>query len=183
MKCLTERRSCSGVWRRLWGSWSRMFNVTCCTLRWVHVSISYYKFICVLKRFKIFCQLSWCLSFLQEMVSVAVQNVQEMENIIKDPTKNGINSSSHNNGYDPYKHFVSKPFSLLLLLFRAWFTLLSRISLFPFLPWIFYICVCPCFAVLFLRDRPFTLQLWITCHFAQSYLSSVHYINPLPLCL
>lgn len=46
-------------------------------------------------------------SLLQEMVSVAVQNVQDMENIVKDPIKNGTNGSSHNNGYDPYKHFVS----------------------------------------------------------------------------
>lgn len=45
--------------------------------------------------------------FLQEMVSVAVQNVQDMENIIKEPGKNGTNGSSHINGNDPYKHFVS----------------------------------------------------------------------------
>ncbi|XP_053274904.1 rho guanine nucleotide exchange factor 38 isoform X1 [Pleuronectes platessa] len=42
---------------------------------------------------------------IQEMVSVAVQNVQDMENIVKDPNKNGINGSLHNNGNDPYKHF------------------------------------------------------------------------------
>lgn len=41
------------------------------------------------------------------MVSVAVQNVQDMENIIKEPGKNGTNGSSHINGNDPYKHFVS----------------------------------------------------------------------------
>ncbi|XP_074554461.1 rho guanine nucleotide exchange factor 38 [Halichoeres trimaculatus] len=41
---------------------------------------------------------------LQEMVSVAVQSVQDMENIIKDPSKNGTNGSSHINGNDPYKH-------------------------------------------------------------------------------
>lgn len=45
--------------------------------------------------------------FLQEMVSVAVQSVQDMENIVKDPNKNGTNGSLHNNGSDPYKHFVS----------------------------------------------------------------------------
>ena len=43
---------------------------------------------------------------LQEMVSVAVQNVQDMENIIKEPNKNGTNGSLHTNGNDPYKHFV-----------------------------------------------------------------------------
>ncbi|XP_029368442.1 rho guanine nucleotide exchange factor 38 isoform X2 [Echeneis naucrates] len=41
----------------------------------------------------------------QEMVSVAVQNVQDMENIVKEPNKNGTNDSWHNNGNDPYKHF------------------------------------------------------------------------------
>lgn len=43
---------------------------------------------------------------LQEMVSVAVQNVQDMEDMIKDPIKNLTNGSSENNGNDPYKHFV-----------------------------------------------------------------------------
>ncbi|XP_060951488.1 rho guanine nucleotide exchange factor 38 [Limanda limanda] len=42
---------------------------------------------------------------IQEMVSVAVQNVQDMETIVKDPNKNGINGSLNNNGNDPYKHF------------------------------------------------------------------------------
>lgn len=49
-------------------------------------------------------------SVLQEMVSVAVQNVQDMEDMIKDPNKNDTNGSSHNNGNDPYKHFVSAAF-------------------------------------------------------------------------
>lgn len=40
-------------------------------------------------------------------MSVAVQNVQEMGDIIKEPAKNGIVNSSHSNGNDPYKHFVS----------------------------------------------------------------------------
>lgn len=44
---------------------------------------------------------------LQEIVSVAVQNVQNMESIIKEPNKNGTVSPSHSNGNDPYKHFVS----------------------------------------------------------------------------
>lgn len=44
---------------------------------------------------------------LQEIVSVAVQNVQYMENIIKEPNKNGTIGSSHSNGNDPYKQFVS----------------------------------------------------------------------------
>lgn len=41
------------------------------------------------------------------MVSVAVQNVQDLENIVKDPNKNGTSGSLHSNGNDPYKHFVS----------------------------------------------------------------------------
>ncbi|KAM7010208.1 rho guanine nucleotide exchange factor 38 [Tautogolabrus adspersus] len=45
------------------------------------------------------------LQHIQEMVSVAVQNVEDMENIVKDPNKNGSNGSSHSNGNDPYKHF------------------------------------------------------------------------------
>lgn len=44
------------------------------------------------------------------MVSVAIQKVQDMENIVKDPNKNGTNGSLHNNGNDPYKHFVSDAF-------------------------------------------------------------------------
>lgn len=44
---------------------------------------------------------------LQELVTVAVQNIQDMENIVKDPNKNDTNSLLHTNGNDPYKHFVS----------------------------------------------------------------------------
>ncbi|XP_040002671.1 rho guanine nucleotide exchange factor 38-like [Xiphias gladius] len=51
----------------------------------------------------------------QEMVSVAVQNVQDMENMVKDPNKNGINGSLHNNGNDPYKHFRDSMERLVLL--------------------------------------------------------------------
>ncbi|KAM8879900.1 rho guanine nucleotide exchange factor 38 [Spinachia spinachia] len=40
----------------------------------------------------------------QEMVSVAVQNVRDMEDILKDPNKNLTNGSSDTNGNDPYKH-------------------------------------------------------------------------------
>lgn len=47
------------------------------------------------------------LYILQEMVSVAVQSVQDLENVVKEPNKNGINGTLHNNGTDPYKHFVS----------------------------------------------------------------------------
>ncbi|XP_056136446.1 rho guanine nucleotide exchange factor 38-like [Lampris incognitus] len=43
----------------------------------------------------------------QEMVSVAIQNVQDLENIIKDPNKIDTNGSLHNKNNDPYKHFVS----------------------------------------------------------------------------
>lgn len=54
---------------------------------------------------------------LQEIVSVAVQNVQYMENIIKEPNKNG---TVHSNGNDPYKHFVSMTsFKMLLDLFHS----------------------------------------------------------------
>ncbi|CAJ1052376.1 rho guanine nucleotide exchange factor 38 [Xyrichtys novacula] len=45
------------------------------------------------------------LQHIQEMVSVAVQNVKDMESIIKEHCKNGTNGLSHNNGNDPYKHF------------------------------------------------------------------------------
>ncbi|XP_022621144.1 rho guanine nucleotide exchange factor 38 [Seriola dumerili] len=51
----------------------------------------------------------------QEMVSVAVQSVQDMENIVKDPNKNGINGSLHNNGNDPYKHFKDSMERLVLV--------------------------------------------------------------------
>ncbi|XP_040892420.1 rho guanine nucleotide exchange factor 38 [Toxotes jaculatrix] len=50
----------------------------------------------------------------QEMVSVAVQNVQDMENIVKDPSKNGTNGTLHNNGNDPYKHFKDSVERLVL---------------------------------------------------------------------
>ncbi|XP_074485379.1 rho guanine nucleotide exchange factor 38 isoform X2 [Sebastes fasciatus] len=46
----------------------------------------------------------------QEMVSVAVQNVQDMEDMIKDD----INGSSHTNGNDPYKHFKDSMERLVL---------------------------------------------------------------------
>ncbi|XP_061573397.1 rho guanine nucleotide exchange factor 38 isoform X2 [Cololabis saira] len=49
----------------------------------------------------------------QEMVSVAVQNVTNMENIIKDSNKNDTNGSNHN-GKDPYKHFRDKMEHLVL---------------------------------------------------------------------
>ncbi|XP_047222498.1 rho guanine nucleotide exchange factor 38 isoform X2 [Girardinichthys multiradiatus] len=48
--------------------------------------------------------------YTQEMVPVAVQNVKDMENIIKDHT----NGSSHKNGNDPYKHFKDKTEQLVL---------------------------------------------------------------------
>ncbi|AWP05504.1 putative rho guanine nucleotide exchange factor 38 [Scophthalmus maximus] len=50
----------------------------------------------------------------QEMVSVAIQKVQDMENIVKDPNKNGTNGSLHNNGNDPYKHFKDSMERLVL---------------------------------------------------------------------
>ncbi|XP_044045715.1 rho guanine nucleotide exchange factor 38 isoform X2 [Siniperca chuatsi] len=62
----------------------------------------------------------------QDMVSVAVHNVQEMEDIMKNPNKNGTNGSSHSNGNDPYKHFkdsmerlVLAPLSSLQCMFTA----------------------------------------------------------------
>uniref|UniRef100_A0A3P8UM01 Dynamin-binding protein n=1 Tax=Cynoglossus semilaevis TaxID=244447 RepID=A0A3P8UM01_CYNSE len=54
------------------------------------------------------------LQYTQEMVSVAVQNVQDLENIVKDPNKNGTNGSLHSNGNDPYKHFKDKIERLVL---------------------------------------------------------------------
>uniref|UniRef100_A0A3Q1FAL8 Dynamin-binding protein n=1 Tax=Acanthochromis polyacanthus TaxID=80966 RepID=A0A3Q1FAL8_9TELE len=54
------------------------------------------------------------LQYTQEMVSVAVQNVHDMENIVKDPSKNGTNGSSLNNGNDPYKHFKDSMERLVL---------------------------------------------------------------------
>ncbi|XP_028264252.1 rho guanine nucleotide exchange factor 38 [Parambassis ranga] len=50
----------------------------------------------------------------QDMVSVAVQNVHDMEKIFKDPNKNDTNGSSHSNGNDPYKHFKNSMESLVL---------------------------------------------------------------------
>uniref|UniRef100_H3DL01 Dynamin-binding protein n=1 Tax=Tetraodon nigroviridis TaxID=99883 RepID=H3DL01_TETNG len=47
----------------------------------------------------------WYLQHAQELVSVAVQNVLDMGDIVKEPTKNGMAHSSHSNGNDPYKHF------------------------------------------------------------------------------
>lgn len=38
---------------------------------------------------------------------MAVQNVEDMETIVKEPKKNGVIDSTHANGNDPYKHFVS----------------------------------------------------------------------------
>ena len=40
-------------------------------------------------------------------MSVAISDVKDLENIIKDPNINNTNGLSHNNGNDPYKHFVS----------------------------------------------------------------------------
>ncbi|TDH16275.1 hypothetical protein EPR50_G00018190 [Perca flavescens] len=50
----------------------------------------------------------------QEMVSVAVQKVQDMENIIKDTNKNDTNGSLPSNGNDPYKHFKDSMEHLVL---------------------------------------------------------------------
>lgn len=52
--------------------------------------------------------------FLQELVSVAVQNIQDMENIVKDPNKNDTNSLLRKNGNDPYAYFVSMTFVVQL---------------------------------------------------------------------
>ncbi|KAK2817133.1 hypothetical protein Q5P01_025324 [Channa striata] len=54
------------------------------------------------------------LQFTQELVSVAVQNDQDMENIVKDPNKSDANSSLHKNGNDPYKHFRDNMEQLVL---------------------------------------------------------------------
>ncbi|KAE8300247.1 Rho guanine nucleotide exchange factor 38 [Larimichthys crocea] len=54
------------------------------------------------------------LQYVQEMVSVAVQNVQDMQNIVKEPNKNGINGTLHSNGHDPYKHFKDSMERLVL---------------------------------------------------------------------
>ncbi|KAJ8407566.1 hypothetical protein AAFF_G00274230 [Aldrovandia affinis] len=51
----------------------------------------------------------------QEMISVAVHNVQDLENIIKDPDKIESNGSQNKkNGVDPYKHFKEKMEHLVL---------------------------------------------------------------------
>ena len=75
---------------------------------------------------------------LQEMVSVAVQKVQDMEDIIKDTNKNDTNGSLPSNGNDPYKHFVRYGFFVFhskneFVLFRAYLTLQSS-SFSIFLP-------------------------------------------------
>ncbi|XP_067355061.1 rho guanine nucleotide exchange factor 38 isoform X2 [Channa argus] len=54
------------------------------------------------------------LQYAQELVSVAVQNVQDMENIVKDPNKNDAHSTLHSNGNDPYKHFKDNMEQLVL---------------------------------------------------------------------
>uniref|UniRef100_A0A3Q3Q0E6 Dynamin-binding protein n=1 Tax=Monopterus albus TaxID=43700 RepID=A0A3Q3Q0E6_MONAL len=41
----------------------------------------------------------------QDMVYVAVENAQDLENIIKGPNENGTNCSLPSNGSDPYMHF------------------------------------------------------------------------------
>lgn len=50
----------------------------------------------------------------QEMVSVAVQNAHDMENIIKEFNKNDKNGLYHHNGNDPYKHFKDHVEQLVL---------------------------------------------------------------------
>lgn len=50
----------------------------------------------------------------QEMVSVAVQNAHDMENIIKEFNKNDKNGLYHHNGNDPYKHFKDSVEQLVL---------------------------------------------------------------------
>ncbi|KAG8014736.1 Rho guanine nucleotide exchange factor 38, partial [Nibea albiflora] len=54
------------------------------------------------------------LQYVQEMVSVSVQNVQDMQNIVKEQNKNGINGTLHSNGHDPYKHFKDSMERLVL---------------------------------------------------------------------
>lgn len=46
-------------------------------------------------------------------MSVAVQSVQDVKNIVKDSNKNDGNGLVHDNGYDPYKVFVSVLFVVL----------------------------------------------------------------------
>lgn len=50
----------------------------------------------------------------QEMVSVAVQNAHDMENIIKESNKKDKNGLYHHNGNDPYKHFKNNVEQLVL---------------------------------------------------------------------
>ncbi|XP_047434549.1 rho guanine nucleotide exchange factor 38 [Mugil cephalus] len=54
------------------------------------------------------------LQYTQEMVSVAVQSVQDMENMVKDSNRSDTNGSSHSNGNDPYKHFKTSMEHLVL---------------------------------------------------------------------
>ncbi|KAM3865497.1 rho guanine nucleotide exchange factor 38 [Diretmus argenteus] len=54
------------------------------------------------------------LQYTQEMVSVAVHNVQDMEDIIKDPGRIDTNGSLYNNNNDPYKHFKDSMERLVL---------------------------------------------------------------------
>lgn len=61
---------------------------------------------CEMKSFIV--QLLKLLDMLQEIVSVAVQNVHNMGSIVKEPSKNGTVGSSNSNGNDPYKQFVSQ---------------------------------------------------------------------------
>ncbi|XP_011474389.2 rho guanine nucleotide exchange factor 38 [Oryzias latipes] len=51
----------------------------------------------------------------QEMVSVAVQNVKDMETVIKDPNKIDTNGSLHNNWNDPYKQFKDRMEKVVLV--------------------------------------------------------------------
>ncbi|KAI1887507.1 hypothetical protein AGOR_G00191030 [Albula goreensis] len=55
------------------------------------------------------------LQHIQELISVAVHNVQDLENIIKDPDKPANNGSQYKkNGGDPYKHFKDRMERLVL---------------------------------------------------------------------
>ncbi|KAG9344138.1 hypothetical protein JZ751_012620 [Albula glossodonta] len=55
------------------------------------------------------------LQHIQELISVAVHNVQDLENIIKDPDKPSNNGSQYKkNGGDPYKHFKDRMERLVL---------------------------------------------------------------------
>ncbi|KAJ3614454.1 hypothetical protein NHX12_018026, partial [Muraenolepis orangiensis] len=50
----------------------------------------------------------------QEMVSVAAQNVQDLEAIVKDPHKHITNGTCHESTADPYKHFKAQLERLVL---------------------------------------------------------------------